>query len=77
MPKSIAAPSILPRKKRMPAAQRGKTETDRAIDYIARVLEDCERLRGDMSKAARSSPLVKRRDKSSAKRVGRISKNRT
>lgn len=58
----------------MPGAQRWKTETDRAIDYIARLLEDCEKLRRDMSKSASSPPLLKRRDKPSAKRVGRISK---
>lgn len=58
----------------MPAAQRGKTETDRAIDYIARVLEDCEKLRRDMRKAASSSPLAKRRNKPPAKGAGRIGK---
>jgi hypothetical protein len=58
----------------MPAAQREKTETDRAIDYIARVLEDCEKLRSDMSKAARPSPLAKRRNKPPAKGAGRIGK---
>jgi hypothetical protein len=61
-------------KKRMPPAQRGKTETDRAIDYIARVLEDCKKLRRDMREAASPSPLAKRRDKPSAKRAGRVSK---
>jgi hypothetical protein len=58
----------------MPAASRGKTETDRAIDCIARVLEDCERLKRNMSKTARSSPPAKRREKSSAKGAGRIGK---
>jgi hypothetical protein len=61
-------------KKQMPVAQRGKTETDRAIDCIAQVLEDCERLKKDMSKPVRSSPAVKRRESPSAKGVGRIGK---
>jgi hypothetical protein len=61
-------------KKQMPAAQRGKTETDRAIDYIARILKDCERLRSDINKAARSSPPGKRREKATAKGAGRIGK---
>jgi hypothetical protein len=58
----------------MPAAHRGKTETDRAIDCIARVLEDCERLKRNMSKTARLSPPAKRREKPSAKGAGRIGK---
>jgi hypothetical protein len=62
----------LAKEKRMPATPRRKTETDRAIDYIARVLEDCERLRSGMSKSARSSPPVKRRQKPVAKdRIGK------
>jgi hypothetical protein len=74
MPQSIAAPSILPRIKRMPAAPRGKTETDRAIDYIARVLKDCEKLMRDMSKPARSPPPVKSRERPTAKGAVRIGK---
>jgi hypothetical protein len=52
----------------------GETEIDRAIDCIVRLLKDYERLMRDMSKTARSSPPVKRREKPSAKRVGRIGK---
>jgi hypothetical protein len=61
-------------KKRMPAAPRGKTETERAIDCIARVLEDCERLKRNMSKAVTSSPAAKRRDRQPTKAAGRIGK---
>lgn len=58
----------------MPAVPRGKTETDRAIDYIARVLEDCKKLRRDMTKTTGSSPPVKRRERPAAKGAVRIGK---
>jgi hypothetical protein len=58
----------------MPAVPRGKTETDRAIDYIARVLKDCEKLRRNMTKTVRSSPPVKRRKRPAAKGAQRIGK---
>jgi hypothetical protein len=65
---------FLRNEKQMSAAQRGKTETDRAIDYIVRVLKDCERLKRDISKTTRPSPPVKRRKSQSAQDVGRIGK---
>jgi hypothetical protein len=61
-------------KKQMPASQPAKSETDRAIDCIVRLLKDCERLTRDMNKSARSSASLQRREKSPAKRLGRSGK---